>query len=438
MPSQLNPQFIDICINKIDQVLQQQLDAILHHPEFQTVEASWRSLYYLVEHTEFRENIKIDFIDCDKPALQNDFNDANELCKSNFYKLLYSHEYGQLGGEPYTAVITDFEFSHTSSDIKLLQNLSAVAATAHAPILSSAAPRLFGINSYTEFANLKDIKVIFASEAYAKWNSLRASENARYLGLTLPKFLLRPPYDPEENPCQSFSYCETTQQHQDYLWGSATFALANRITDSFARYRWCPNIIGPQNGGTVPDLPRPRIMAAAGLESKIPTETILPDRREYELAEAGFIPLSFRKGSDEAIFFSANSMQKPKFFGTANHAKAAEINYKLGTQLPYMFIICRIAHYLKVLQREGIGSWQEANDLELSLNNWLNQYIANQENAPAHIRSQKPLRNAAIKVSNSDDDPGWYKVDINVRPHFKYMGADITLSLASRIEQHEH
>jgi len=210
--------------------------------------------------------------------------------------------------------------------------------------------------------------------------------------------------------------------------------MATRIADSFAKFRWSPNIIGPKSGGAVEDLPLHHFESMGEIETKIPTEVLVSDRREYELAEEGFIPLAFRKGSDNAAFFSANSVQMPKYFGTSEEGRAAELNYRLGTQLPYMFIVCRIAHYMKVLQREQLGSWKEASDLQLELNKWISQYVANQENAPAEVRSRKPLRFAQIDVVDIDGQPGWYKVNMTVRPHFKYMGSDITLSLVGKLE----
>ena len=280
------------------------------------------------------------------------------------------------------------------------------------------------------------MKSVFEGPAHTKWRSLRESEDARYLGLTAPRFLVRLPYSPTENPIKLFNYSEDVKQdHEHYLWGNTAFLLASCINDSFAKYRWCPNIIGPQSGGTVGDLPVHNFEAMGELQTKIPTEVLVTDRREFELAEEGFITLTMRKGSDNAAFFSANSVQKPKNYPNTREGKLAETNYKLGTQLPYMFIINRLAHYIKVLQREQIGSWKERQDLERELNIWLKQYIADQENPPADVRSRRPLRSAQIQVLDVDGDPGWYQVAIQVRPHFKYMGANFELSLVGRLDK---
>ena len=252
----------------------------------------------------------------------------------------------------------------------------------------------------------------------------------------MPRFLLRLPYGEDTNPIKAFNYEETVSGfHDDYLWGNTAFAFATRLTDSFAKYRWCPNIIGPQSGGAVEDLPLHNFETMGDVETKIPTEVMVSDRREYELSEEGFIPLTFRKGSDNAAFFSGNSVQKPKYFGNTKEGKDAETNYKLGTQLPYLMIVSRLAHYIKVLQREQIGSWKERVDLEKDRNKWLKQSVADQENPSPEVRSKKPLRAAKISVEDVEGDPGWYKVGINVRPHFKYMGASFDLSLVGKLDQ---
>lgn len=432
----INKALVDNMIAEIDRKLSRQLDEILHHPDFQTVEGAWRSLKLLVDRTNFRENIRIEVLNVSKDSLLEDFEDSPEIPKSGLYKQVYTREYGQFGGQPIAAMIANYEFTPSSPDVKLLQYVAAVGAMAHAPFIAAAAPIFFGVENYTEIPNLKDLRSIFEGPQYIKWRSLRESEDARYLGLTCPRFLLRSPYDPEENPVKAFEYREdVSASHEHYCWGNTAFALATRLTDSFAKFRWAPNIIGPASGGTVEDLPLHLYEAFGQLEQKIPTEVLVSDRKEFELAEEGFIALTMRKGSDNAAFFSANSVQKPKYFGISKEGKDAETNYKLGTQLPYMFIINRLAHYLKVLQREQIGSWKERTDLERELNTWIRQYVADQENPPSEVRSRRPLRAAAITVSDVEGDPGWYKVQLMVRPHFKYMGANFELSLVGKLDQ---
>jgi type VI secretion system protein ImpC len=247
--------------------------------------------------------------------------------------------------------------------------------------------------------------------------------------------LLRLPYDAENFPVKSFEYNETvSESHESYLWGNNSFAFATRLTDSHAKYGWCPNIIGPQGGGAIKDLPMHLFESMGEIDSKIPTEISITDRREYELSEEGFISLVYRKGSDNAAYFSANSVQEPKYFGENPDAKDAETNYKLGTQLPYLFIISRLAHYIKVIQREKLGTYIERADLERDLNKWISQYVSNMDNPAPLVREKRPLREAQIVVSDVEGDPGWYRVNLQVRPHFKYMGAFFTLSLVGKLD----
>lgn len=432
----VNKLAVDRMIAELDAKMSKQMDAIQHNNVFQERESFWRSVKTTVDRTDFRENIKIHVLHATKQELLDDFEFAPEIIQSGFYKHVYASGYGQFGGEPVAAVIGGYEFSNTTPDMKLLRYLSSVGAMAHAPFLSSVSPAFFGLNSYTELPQIKDLYAVFEGPAYAKWRSLRESEDSRYLGLTAPRYLLRLPYSPTDNPVKTFNYQEdVTGDHEDFLWGNTAFLLASSITDSFAKYRWCPNIIGPQNGGAVEDLPVHLFESLGQIQAKIPTEVLITDRREYELAEEGFITLTMRKGSDNAAFFSANSVQKPKHFPNTPEGKVAETNYKLGTQLPYMFIINRLAHYIKVLQREQIGSWKERTDLERELNNWIKQYIADQENPPADVRSRKPLRAAKVEVLDVEGEPGWYQVALSVRPHFKYMGASFELSLVGRLDK---
>lgn len=427
---------VDQMISEVDKKMGLQLDEIMHHPELQKLESAWRGLKLVVDRTDFRENIKLELINVSKEDLMMDFEDSPEIVKSGLYKLIYTAEFGQFGGEPIAGMIANYEFSPTSPDIKLLQNVASVGAMAHAPFIAAAGPKFFGEESFLNLPNLKDLSSIFEGPQYIKWKSFRESEDARYVGLTMPRFLLRAPYDKENNPVKAFDYQEmATDSHDHYLWGNASFAFATRLTNSFAKFRWCPNIIGPQSGGTVEDLPVHQFEAMGELQTKIPTEILVSDRREFELAEEGFIALTMRKGSDNACFFSANSAQKPKYFGQTKEGKAAEMNYKLGTQLPYMLIINRLAHYIKVLQREQIGSWKQKTDLERELGNWIRQYVSDQENPPASVRSRRPLRKAQIIVEDVEGDPGWYRVRMSVMPHFKYMGANFTLSLVGKLDK---
>ncbi|MFO6422433.1 type VI secretion system contractile sheath large subunit [Motilimonas sp. KMU-193] len=432
----VNKHVVDQMIVELDKKISSQMDEILHHEAFQQMESAWRGLKLLVDKTDFRENNKIEILNATKADLLDDFEYSPEIAQSGLYKHIYSSGYGQFGGEPVGAMIGNFAFTPSSADMKLLQYIGAVGAMAHAPFISSVAPSFFGIESYEELPNQKDLKATFESPKYTKWRGLRESEDSRYIGLTASRFLLRTPYDPEDNPVRSFGYKEdVSKAHEDYLWGNTAFAFASRLTDSFAKYRWCPNIVGPQSGGAVTDLPVHNFESMGQLQTKIPTEVLITDRKEFELSEEGFISLTMRKGSDNAAFFSANSIQKPKIFPNTKEGKEAETNYKLGTQIPYMMIINRLAHYIKVLQREQIGAWKERGDLERELNTWVRQYVADQENPPAEVRSRRPLRAAKVEVSEVEGEPGWYQVGLAVRPHFKYMGANFELSLVGRLDK---
>jgi len=435
-PDQLiNKHRVDQMIAELDRVLSKQMDAILHQPEFQQLESAWRSLKLLVDRTDFRENIKLEVLHVSKEDLLDDFENAADITCSGMYKHVYTAGYGQFGGEPVAAMVGNYSFGPSSPDIKLLSYMASVGAMSHAPFLAAPSPEFFNLSSFEELPNLKEIKDIFAGPRHAKWRAFRESEDARHVGLTGPRFMLRSAYHPQDNPAKSYHYREEIDgRHDNYLWGSSAFLLASCINDSFARYRWCPNIIGPQSGGAVEGLPVHLYESLGQLQAKIPTEVLISDRKEFELAEEGFIALTMRKDSDNAAFFSANSVQKPKNFPKTPEGLQAQTNYKLGTQLPYLFIVNRLAHYIKVLQREQIGSWKERRDLESELNKWIKQYVADQENPTADVRSRRPLRAANVEVSDVAGDPGWYQVSLAVRPHFKYMGANFEISLVGRLD----
>ena len=432
----IDKNIVDTMIAEIDSRLSAQINAILHHAEFQRLESAWRSLKFMVDKVDFRENIKVEMLNCSKEDLLNDFEDSPEVPKSGLYKQVYSREYGTFGGKPLGLMVGNYEFDAGPNDIALMQKIAAVAAMAHAPFISAAAPKMFGEDTWENLPNLKDLKSLFEGPQYARWHAFRDSEDARYVGLTMPRFLLRMPYGAATIPVKSFNFEEdVVGSHEKYLWGNAAVAMATRVADSFAKYRWCPNIIGPQAGGTVEDLPLHQYEAMGEIQTKIPTEVQLTERREYELSEEGFIGLTFRKDSNNACFFSANSVQRAKYFGQSPEGREAETNYRLGTQLPYMFIMNRLAHYLKVLQREQIGSWKERVDLERELNAWIGQYVADMDDPAPGVRSRRPLRKASIEVKEVEGQPGWYRCDLKVRPHFKYMGAAFTLSLVGKLDK---
>ena len=426
---------VDEMIAELDAKLSAQVNEILHNESFSRLESAWRSMKFLVDNTDFRQNIKIEFINVSKSDLLDDFEDAPEVVKSGIYKHVYTAEYGQFGGQPVGAIIANYEFGPKPQDIQLLQYVASVASMSHAPFIAAAGKEFFGIDSWDQLPNLKDLHSVFEMPQYAKWRSFRESEDARYVGLTLPKFLLRLPYGENSVPAKSFNFKEEAVRDDEFCWGNTAFCFASRLTDSFAKYRWCSNIIGPQGGGAVENLPLYQFESMGQMQTKIPTQVLISERREYELAEEGFIALTMRKGSDNAAFFSANSVLKPKTFPNTPEGKEAEMNFKLSTQLPYMMIMNRLAHYIKVIQRENIGSWKERVDLERELNKWISQYVTEMDNPDPTTRSKRPLRMAKITVSDVEGDPGWYSVSLMARPHFKYMGASFTLSLVGKLEK---
>ncbi|HVJ93893.1 MAG TPA: type VI secretion system contractile sheath large subunit, partial [Labilithrix sp.] len=304
---------VDAMIVEIDKKLSKQLDAILHQPAFQKLESAWRGLKFVVDRTNFRENIKVEVLNVSKEDLQADFEDTPEITKSGLYKIAYTAEYGTFGGKPYGAIFSNYEFGPGPQDVELLRSCASVAAMAHAPFFAAAGAAFFGQKDILGVPNLKDLASLFEGPKYTKWNSFRDTEDARYVGLLMPRFLLRLPYGEHTVSVKGFNYAEdAVDKHDAYLWGNASYAMATRVADSFAKYRWCPNIIGPQAGGTVDNLPLHQYQAMGETQTKTPTEIMISERREFELSEQGFIALTFRKDSDNAAFFSANSAQRPK------------------------------------------------------------------------------------------------------------------------------
>lgn len=427
---------LDEMIAHIDELISLQMDEILHNEKFQQLESTWRGLYFLVDRTNFQENIKINLLDVTQQEALEDFDANPDVTNTTLYRHIYSSEYGQFGGEPVGAIIGDYALSASTSDMNFLSKMSSIAAMSHAPFLTSISARFFGLDNYAELSQIQDLNSLLEGPQYTKWRTFRENEDSKYAGLLVTRFLTRSPYDPQENPIKNFNYKENVHKsHNHLLWGNTVYAFATRLTDSFAQYRWCGNIIGPRAGGMVSDLPTYIYDNFGTIESKIPTEVLITDRREYELSESGFIAFTLRRDSNNATFFSANAALKPKIFPNTPEGKEAETNYRLGTQLPYIFLISRLAHYVKVLQREEIGSWKERSDIEKGLNEWIRQYVSDQENPPAEVRSRRPFRGAKINVSEVDGEAGWYRVDLNVRPHFKFMGANFELSLVGKLDK---
>ena len=426
---------IDARIAQLDKTLSARVNAVLHHPGFQRLESAWRSLHFLVSRTDLTQNIRLQFLNISMEELRNDFEDTPEINKSGLYRHVYTAEYGQFGGKPYGAIIGNYDFGPGLKDIRLLQQIASVASLAHAPFLAGADKAFFGIKDWATLPNLKDIRSVLEMPQYAAWHAFRESEDARYVGLCLPGFLLRTPYGRSGSRAGTFLFTEETFRETDFCWANTAFALALCLAGSFARYRWCVNIVGPDGGGLISDLPSYLFEATGRSQARICTRVAVSESREYELTEAGFICLCIRPGTDDAIFFSANSVQAPRRYANNAAGREAEMNFHLSTQLPYMMIMNRLAHYIKVIQRENIGTWKERLDLEKELNKWIGQYVTEMDNPDITTRSRRPLRMAHIAVNEVPGNPGWYSVTLKARPHFKYMGANFTLSLVGKLDR---
>ena len=425
---------IDKVIAEIDHKISNQVNEILHHEEFQKLEASWRGLNFLVKRTNFRSNIKVEILNVSKDELRDDLESVPELIQSGLFKHTYVQEYDQAGGQPFGAILGNYQFDNTDPDLSLLRNISKIAAASHAPFIDSVGHGFFGMKSMQDLSLLPDVNALFDQDQFAKWNSFRETEDSRYVGLTLPRFLLRMPYGPDTRPTRTFDFVEDAsgEHHEKYLWGNGSFAFGTCLTRSFADNGWCVNIRGPQSGGLVEDLPLHYYEASGGTTYKVPTEILISDRREFELAELGFIPLAFYKSKDYACFFSANSSQKPKEY-VGKDADYATANSRLSSRLPYLFLVSRLAHYVKVMQRENIGSSVERLELQQKLQEWIGGLVTEMPSPGPEQKARYPLSSAQIEVLDVADNPGFYKVGMKVRPHFQIEGIDVNLSLVSRL-----
>ena len=421
-------------IADIDQLLTAQLNEIIHAPEFQKLEASWRGLNYLVQQSETSTMLKIRVMNVSKEDLRKDLERAAEFDQSALFKKVYEEEYGTFGGAPYGALIGDYEFTRHSQDIALLEKVSQVAAGAHAPFIAAAHPELFNLDSFTDLGVPRDLAKGFDTVEYVKWKSFRESEDSRYVGLCLPHILMRLPYGPETVPVENFNFKEDVdgKQHMKYLWGNAAFALGTRLTDAFALYGWCAAIRGVEGGGLVEGLPTHTFMTDEGeVALKCPTEIAITDRREKELSDLGFIPLVHCKGTDYAAFFGTQSSQKAKKYDT----DIANANARLSTQLQYILCISRFAHYLKAMMRDKVGSFMSRTDCERFLNRWISNYVTPDDTASPAVKAQFPLREARIDVSEVPGKPGVYKAAAFLRPHFQLDELSVSLRLVAELPQ---
>jgi type VI secretion system protein ImpC len=421
-------------IAELDRKLSDQLNLLMHEEKFQRLESAWRGLKYLVDNSETDEKLKIKVMNISKADLLKTLRKwkATTWDQSPLFKQLYEQEYGQLGGAPYGCIIGDYHFDHTAPDVEVLTQMSQIAAAAHAPFIAGAAPSLMGMDSWQELANPRDLTKIFEAPDYAAWNALRDSEDAKYLGLAMPRFLGRLPYGPT-NPAADIDFEEQTNggDHSRYTWVNSAYAMGANINRSFKQYGWGSWIRGFEAGGRVDDLPVHTFPGDDGnVDVKCPTEVAVYDRREAELAKNGLMPLVHRKNTSVAAFIGAQSVQKPRNYEDVS----AKANAELSARLPYLFAVCRFAHYLKCMVRDKVGSFKEQSSMQRYLSNWIQGYVvANPDNVDDEVKSKKPLSAAEVIVTTIEGDPGYYSAKFSLRPHYQLEGVKVSLSLVSKL-----
>ena len=426
---------IESMIAALDAKLSEQVNLILHQAEFQKLESAWRGLHHLVNNTETDEMLKIRVMNISKQELHKTLKryKGTSWDQSPVFKKVYEEEYGQFGGEPFGCLVGDYYFDHTPPDVELLGEMAKVAAAAHAPFIAAAGPTLMQMESWQELANPRDLTKIFTTPQYAAWRSLRESDDARYIGLAMPRFLARQPYGAKTNPVEDFNFEEDTAgaDHSKYAWANSAYAMATNINRSFKLYGWCSRIRGIESGGAVEGLPTHTFPTDdGGVDMKCPTEIAISDRREAELAKNGFMPLVHRKNSDFAAFIGAQSLQKPTEYDDPD----ATANANLAARLPYLFATCRFAHYLKCIVRDKVGSFKERDDMAKWLNAWIMNYVdGDPANSSEVTKSEKPLAAAEVVVEEIPGNPGYYTSKFFLRPHYQLEGLTVSLRLVSKL-----
>ncbi len=426
---------LDARVAEIDELISEQLSVVMHHPDFQKLESTWSGLHYLCKHTSTGSLMKIQVLNATKKELIKDFKTAIDFDQSALFKKVYEEEFGTFGGAPFGTLIGDFQISRQPEDMYFAEQMAHVAAAAHAPFISAASPEMFGLEGFTDLGKPRDMSKVFDTVEYAKWKSFRESEDSRYVGLTVPRFLGRLPYNPKDGTTvEGFNFVEDVDgsDHAKYLWINAAYAFATRLTAAFENFGWCAAIRGVEGGGLVEDLPTHTFKTDEGeVALKCPTEIAITDRREKELSDLGFIPLVHCKNTDYAAFFGAQSAQKSKKYDT----DAANSNAALSSQLQYMFAVCRIAHYLKSMMRDKIGSFASPGSVEQYLNDWIYQYVTTDDNATQEVKAKYPLREARVDVSEVPGRPGHFRATAFVRPHFQLDELTVSLRLVAELPQ---
>jgi len=426
---------IKAMIAQIDMKLTAQINQILHHPDFQQLEGAWRGLHYLVSNTETDEMLKIKVMNITKTELGKTLSRYKGTAwdQSPIFKQLYTAEYDQFGGEPFGCLVGDYHFDHGPGDVEIMQELSQICSAAHSPFIAGASPSLMQMGSWQELANPRDLTKIFTTPEYASWRSLRDSQDSKYIGLAMPRFLARLPYGARTNPVEEFAFEEETAggDHSKYAWANSAYAMATNINRAFKVYGWCSRIRGIESGGAVQNLPVHSFPTDdGGVDMKCPTEIAISDRREAELAKNGFMPLVHRKNSDFAAFIGAQSLNKPTEYDDPD----ATANASLAARLPYLFACCRFAHYLKCIVRDKIGSFKERESMEKWLNSWIMTYVdGDPANSSETTKAQKPLAAAEVQVEEIPGNPGYYASKFFLRPHYQLEGLTVSLRLVSKL-----
>ncbi len=417
----------------IDQQLTAQVNEIIHHEDFKALEGSWRGLHYLVNNTETSEMLKIRVLNISKKDLEKTLKKFEGVSwdQSPIFKKLYNEEFNQLGGVPYGALIGDYYFDKKPDDVKMLKSMAEIAAAMHAPFIAASAPGLLGMESWQELTKPRDLTKIFGTDEYAAWRSLRESEDARYLGLTMPRTLARLPYGAKTSPVEEFAFEEDTAgaDHSKYVWSNSAYAMGTNITRAFANYGWCARIRGSESGGRVQGLPVHTFPTDdGGVDMKCPTEVAINDSRGGELEKNGFIPLTHAKGTDYAVFMGAQSLQKPAVFDNPD----ATANANLAARLPYLFATCRFAHYLKVMVRDKIGSYKDRATMEADLNKWIGNFCCD-SSAAEETKMKNPLSEGRVEVLDVPGNPGYYTSKFYLKPHYQLEGLKVSLRLTSKM-----
>jgi type VI secretion system protein ImpC len=426
---------VNSIIAQIDLKLSEQINLILHNEQFQQLESAWRGLHHLVNNTETDEQLKIRVMNISKKELAKTLKKFKGTAwdQSPIFKRMYEEEYGQFGGEPYGCLVGDYHFDHSPPDVELLSSMAQIAASVHAPFISGVAPALMQMDSWSELSNPRDLTKIFQTPEYAAWRSLRESDDARYIGLAMPRFLARQPYGAKTDPVEEFDFEEETQgaDSSKYVWANSAYAMATNINRSFKMYGWCSRIRGIESGGAVEGLPTHTFPTDdGGVDMKCPTEIAISDRREAELAKVGLMPLIHKKNSDFAAFIGAQSLQKPAEYEDPD----ATANANLAARLPYLFATSRFAHYLKCIVRDKIGSFKERADMQVWLQNWINQYVdGDPVRSSEETKAKKPLAAAEVVVEEVEGNPGYYSSKFYLRPHYQLEGLTVSLRLVSKL-----